>query len=183
MNAKFWPRLFLLALCCLPAVFSSNLFGGAAGAADRFRFVVPGEDASKSATDFSGLSARAAGADGAVQVAPGATDRNYAALIFTSLDGKPLESAHSILLAAVGSADNQGMVWNDSRTSVGNKWGTGPTIVNGIPAELTLPFRVKSVHALDGSGQPQGAVPVRVEGNTSRFIIGPEHHTLWYEID
>ena len=75
------------------------------------------------------------------------------------------------------------MVWNDTRTSVGNKWGSGPTLVNGIPAEVTLPFRVKSVHALDGRGQPQGAVPIRVEGDTSHFTIGPEHRTLWYEIE
>jgi hypothetical protein len=120
---------------------------------------------------------------GGIQLALGATDRNYAALILTSLDGKPLEKARRILLAAVGSAANQGMEWNDARTSVGNKWGTGPTLVNGISAEVTLPFRVKSVQALDGRGQPQGAVPVRIDGNTSRFTIGPEHRTLWYEIE
>ena len=74
------------------------------------------------------------------------------------------------------------MVWNDTRTSVGNKWGTGPTLVNGISAEVTLPFRVKSVRALDGCGLPQGAVPLRVEGNTCHFTIGPEHRTLWYEV-
>jgi hypothetical protein len=52
-----------------------------------------------------------------------------------------------------------------------------------IPAEVTLPFRVKGVQALDGRGQPEAAVPVRVDGNTSRFTIGPEHRTLWYEIN
>jgi hypothetical protein len=120
---------------------------------------------------------------GGVQLALGATEHNYAALIFTSLEGKPLETARRVLLTAVGSAENQGMVWNDTRTSVGNKWGTGPTLVNGITAEVTLPFRVKSVHALDGRGQPQGAVTVRVEGAASHFTIGPEHRTLWYEIE
>jgi hypothetical protein len=119
---------------------------------------------------------------GGIQLALGATDHNYAALILTSLDGRPLEKARRILLAAVGSAENQDMVWNDTRTSVGNNWGTGPTQVNGIPAEVTLPFRIKSVQALDGRGQPQGAVTVHVEGNTSRFTIGPEQRTLWYEI-
>ena len=120
---------------------------------------------------------------GGIQLALGDTDHNYAALIFTSLDGKPLETAQRILLTAVGSAENQGMVWNDARTSVGDKWGTGPTVVNGIQAEVTLPFRVKSIRALDGRGQPQGEVPVGVVGNTSRFTIGPEHRTLWYEIE
>jgi len=120
---------------------------------------------------------------GGVQLALGAIQRNYAALVFTSLGGKPLETASRILLTAVGSAENEGMVWNDTRTSVGNKWGSGPTLVNGIAAEVTLPFRVKKVQALDSRGQPQAAVPVHVEGNTSRFTIGPEHHTLWYEIE
>jgi len=120
---------------------------------------------------------------GGIQLALGATDRNYAALIITSLDGKPLETARRILLAAVGSAENPGMGWNETRTSIGNQWGTGPTLVNGIPAEVTLPFRVKSVHALDGRGQPQAAVPVHAEGDTSRFTIGPEQRTLWYELE
>jgi hypothetical protein len=117
-----------------------------------------------------------------IQLSVGAAEHDYAALVFTSLDGKPLKAGSRMLLTAVGSAENQGMVWNDTRTSVGNKWGTGPTLVNGIAAEVTLPFRVKSVQALDCRGQPQAAVPVRIEVNTSRFSIGPEHHTLWYEI-
>ena len=120
---------------------------------------------------------------GGVQLALGEIEHNYAAIILTSLDGKPLETARRILLTAVGSAENKGMEWNDTRTSVGNNWGTGPTLVNGITAEVTLPFRIKRVQALDGRGQPQGAVPVRVEGDASHFTIGPEHRTLWYEIE
>ena len=119
---------------------------------------------------------------GGIQLSLGPTDHNYAAIVFTSLDGAPLEKAGRILLTAVGSAENKGVVWNDARTSVGNKWGTSPTLVNGIPAEIKLPFRVKQVQALDGRGQPQAAVPVRVDGNASRFTIGAEHRTLWYEI-
>jgi len=38
------------------------------------------------------------------------------------------------------------------------------------------------VRVLDSRGQPQTAVPVRVDGRISRFAIGPEHRTLWYEI-
>lgn len=119
---------------------------------------------------------------GGVQLTLGPADRNYAALVLTSLDGKPLEKARRMLLTAVGSAENQGMVWNDARTSVGNRWGSGPARVNGIPVEVSLPFRVKQVRVLDSRGQPQTAVPVRVDGRISRFAIGPEHRTLWYEI-
>lgn len=119
---------------------------------------------------------------GGIQLSLGPADHNYAAVVFTSLDGATLEKAGRILLTAVGSAENQGMVWNEARTSVGNKWGTGPTLVNGITAEVKLPFRVKQVQALDGRGQPQTAVPIRVDGSASRFTIGAEHRTLWYEI-
>lgn len=119
---------------------------------------------------------------GGVQLAVGSTDHNYAAVVLTSLDGKPLETAKRILLAAVGSAENKDMGWNETRTSVGNRWGTGPTQVNGIPAELTLPFRVGTARALDGRGQPLGQVPVRIEGSSSHLTIGPQHRTLWYEI-
>jgi len=119
---------------------------------------------------------------GGVRAAIGSTERNYAALVITSLDGQPLESAGRILLTVVGSAENRDMVWNTARTSVGRQWGTSPTQVNGIPAEITLPFRVRNVHALDGRGQRQAALPIKVDGNASRFLIGPEHRTLWYEI-
>jgi hypothetical protein len=119
---------------------------------------------------------------GGIQLTLGPSEHNYAALVLTSLDGKPIEKAGHILLAAVGYAENQGMVWNEARTSVGNKWGKGPTLVNGIPANVTLPFRVKSVYALDGRGQPQATVPVQSKGPNSRFTIGPKHRTLWYEI-
>ena len=119
---------------------------------------------------------------GGIQVSVGPSKRNYAAVVLTSLDGRPLEASRRILLAAVGSAENKGMIWNETRTSVGNKWGEGPTEVNGIPAEITLPFSVGSIYALDGRGQRLAALPAKMEGRTSRFTIGPERRTLWYEI-
>jgi len=119
---------------------------------------------------------------GGIEVKFGAAERNYAVMAFTSLDGTPLESARRILLAAVGSAENQGMIWNESRTSIGNRWGSGPALVNGIGAELRLPFRVSGVQALDGAGRRQGAVRIELENNATRFSIGPEYRTLWYEV-
>lgn len=119
---------------------------------------------------------------GGVKISVGTVDRDYAVLVLTSLDGQPLETARRILLTAVGSAENEGMVWNEARKSVGNKWGRGPTQVNGIAAEITLPFRVDSLHALDGRGQRQATVPVQSDGSGSRFSIGPAQQTLWCEI-
>lgn len=72
------------------------------------------------------------------------------------------------------------MVWNDARTSVGNRWGSGPARVNGIPVEgSACRFASSKCGCWDSRGQPQTAVPVRVDGRISRFAIGPEHRTLW----
>jgi hypothetical protein len=120
---------------------------------------------------------------GGAKFTVGPVDRNYAALVITSMDGKPLESAKRMLLLAVGSAQNQGMQWNEARTSVGNKWGAGPTQVNGIPAEVQLPVRVRHVYTLDGRGQRQAEVPIKAVGASTQFSIGPAQKTLWYEIE
>jgi hypothetical protein len=120
---------------------------------------------------------------GGIDLQVGQVDRDYAVLVVTSLDGQPLESSKQWLLAAVGSAQNQGMVWNESRTSVGNQWGTGPAIVNGITAQFEVGQKIRRIQALDGRGQPRGEVPLQTTGGSTRFTIGPAHQTLWYVIE
>lgn len=109
----------------------------------------------------------------------GPADNDYAAIVCTSLDGKPVEQANRLLLAAVGSAENQGMKWNETRTSVGANWGHGPAVVNGIPVDVTFGTPVKAVHALDVRGRRMVAVAV----DKATFHVGPEFRTLWYEIE
>lgn len=119
---------------------------------------------------------------GDVTLALGAVERDYAAVVLTTMDGRPVATSARALLAAVGSAANRGMKWNDTRTSVGRDWGTGPAEVNGIPAELTLPRGPARVYALDGRGQRIGEVPAADGAAATRFQLGPAHRTLWYEI-
>jgi hypothetical protein len=119
---------------------------------------------------------------GGLKLAVGTVDRDYAVIVLTSLDGKPLEATRSALLATVGSAANRGMQWNESRTSVGKDWGTGPAEVNGIAAEITLPHGGAKVFALDGRGQRLGEVAPEDGATASRFKLGPAHRTLWYEL-
>ena len=120
---------------------------------------------------------------GGLRLRVGQVERNYAALVLTSMDGKPLESSRRMLLAAVGSAENRNMRWNAARTSVGNQWGNGPAQVNGIEADVELASRVRRVQPLDGRGHPQGEVVVTATGDSSRFSIGPAQRTLWYQIE
>jgi hypothetical protein len=119
---------------------------------------------------------------GGVELTLGPVERNYATVVLTSLDGKPLESAQRILLAAVGSATNPGMKWNATRTSVGKDWGTGPAEVNGIAATLTLPRARARMFALDGRGNRLAEVPGTSGATSTQFTLGPQHRTLWYEI-
>jgi hypothetical protein len=123
---------------------------------------------------------------GDLRIAVGAVERDYAVVVATSLDGAALGRSRSVLLAAVGSAENVGMRWNATRTSVGKNWGTGPAQVNGVPLEVTLPRGGARVWALDGRGQRQGevaAAPGAGREAGRRFKLGPEYRTLWYEVD
>jgi hypothetical protein len=119
---------------------------------------------------------------GGVKLAVGPVERDYAAIVLTTMDGKPVETTRRALLAAVGSATNRGMKWNEARTSVGRDWGTGPAEVNGITAEITLPRGGAKVFALDGCGQRQGEVVAADGATAARFKLGPADRTLWYEI-
>jgi len=120
---------------------------------------------------------------GGLTLSVGKTERNYAAIILTSLDGQPLESSKRMLLTATGSAENLDMEWNFERTSVSNKWGRGPTQINLIHAKITLEGNVNEVHALDGVGKRLGQIEVTKGDGRASFSIGkPEAPTLWYEV-
>ncbi len=115
----------------------------------------------------------------------GTIEHDYAIVVATSRDGKPLASSRSILIAAVGHAENSGMGWNQERTSVGKQWGTGPTVVTGIPVELLLPasYRERQLFALDGRGEHTRRVPLEKQSDgLLKASLGPQWKTLWYEL-
>ncbi|MCX6892305.1 MAG: hypothetical protein NTX51_12380, partial [Verrucomicrobia bacterium] len=68
MSITFSPGRLAIRLGWWLAVSAPGLPAWSAAAAGRFPFVVPGDDATPSATDFSGLSPKAAGADGFVRI-------------------------------------------------------------------------------------------------------------------
>ena len=111
---------------------------------------------------------------GTISISVGTPENDYAAIVLTSLDGTPLESSPRMLLTAVGSAENTGMRWNTEKNSVGRSWGSGPSVVNGIPFRIHAGARSLVVYALDGQGRRLR----KVEGPN----LGPQHRTLWYEL-
>lgn len=120
---------------------------------------------------------------GGVKLSIGAVERDYAVVVLTSLDGRPLESAHRALLVAVGSAESLDVKWNAARTSVGRDWGRGPTQVNVIPTGLTLSRAGARVFALDGRGQRLAEVQPVASTDGRRFALGAGQASLWYEIE
>jgi hypothetical protein len=115
----------------------------------------------------------------------GPVDRNYATLIATSQDNLPLEKSTSVLLLASSGAENSGMQWNADRTSVSDRWGTGPTTINPVAATINFesdqPEELK-VYALDGTGQRTTPVEFKTTASGIEFEIGAKYKTLWYEI-
>ena len=111
--------------------------------------------------------------------------RGFMAVALTARDGKPTPASRSLLLTAVGRVENQGMAWNPDRSSVGDQWGKGPTVAEGIAAAVTVKSLagMARVHALDGSGTRKALVPSNLQNGSVTFNIGPEHKTLWYEIE
>lgn len=120
---------------------------------------------------------------GGVRLTVGEVERDYGVLVLTSLDGLPVEQAKRLLLVAAGSAENRGMGWNAARTSVGNRWGSGPAQVNGVGVDVVLPGPAVRVFKLDGRGGRTGELAVASSSEATHFSVGPQHHTLWYEIE
>jgi hypothetical protein len=113
-----------------------------------------------------------------------ANSRNFAVLTLNAFDKQPLDLARRMLLAAAGNVENTGMGWNADHTSVGARWGSSPTICEGIAARVALSTGAKSakVYALEGSGARAGEVPATLRAGKLAFDIGHQFKTLWYEI-
>ncbi|WP_337176973.1 carbohydrate binding domain-containing protein [Paludisphaera sp.] len=114
--------------------------------------------------------------------------QGWAAITLTALDGPDFRSPGRVLLTAAGDAGNVGMKWRDAaRTTIGRDWGGGPSLVEGIPAVVTLPVPAARVKAwpLDERGRRRDREPLKVAGDakSAHVRIGPESKTLWYEIE
>ena len=109
---------------------------------------------------------------------------NFASMTLTAMDQEPIALSQKLLLTLVGKVENQGMGWNADRTSVGDQWGQGPTVAEGIPATVTLKTNgPRTVWALDGTGAHTQSVPSVYAHGTLTFTVGPQFKTLWYGVE
>lgn len=109
----------------------------------------------------------------------------FYALTLTSKDGRPTRESRSLLLTVAGKVENAGMGWNADRTSVGNQWGEGPSLAEGIAGKVQVQTKAKSakIFALDGNGSRVREVSGDLHGGHLSFAVGPEYQTVWYEIE
>ncbi len=123
---------------------------------------------------------------GSAKIEVGSVSHNYATIVLTSQDDLPIAKSKSMLLLASSSAENTGMKWNEDRNSIGEDWGTGPTLINPVSATIRMSkdgfSGMPKVYSLDGKGNRTGDVVVRQTGSEIVFEIGGQHQTLWYEV-
>jgi hypothetical protein len=123
---------------------------------------------------------------GGVRLRPGTTQLGFSTLALTLTRGTSLTHGGTALLVAAGRCENTNMVWKDANhNSVGNQWGSAPTLIETIPFTLTLPVaaaRLK-VWALDERGQRRTALAVTGSASNAVLSAGATAATLWYEIE
>ena len=82
---------------------------------------------------------------------------------------------------AAGKAENTNMGWNDEKNSVGTDWGTAPSIVEGIPAKITLiEMEDLKLFALDSAGNRGDEIRIARHKRNQEIHIGAQYKTLWY---
>lgn len=111
-----------------------------------------------------------------------------AALWLSSRDGMPVRESSSMLLTHLTDLQNTGMRFSALDRQVLEAWGDVPHLVRAGAAEISLevtnPAEVR-VFRLDLAGNRISSVPVQVEGNQVRFVIGnsaEEAATFYYEV-
>lgn len=123
-----------------------------------------------------------------VSLAIGKTALDWATVTMTCIDGEGFGRPGRILIAATGDIHNKGAQLRDlggGRVTLSNQWGDEPVMCEGVPAEITLPIaadRVK-LYPLDESGNRREAAPVATKDGKALLKLGPDHRTIWYEIE
>ena len=111
---------------------------------------------------------------------------NFAALVLTSMDTKPIARADKMLLTAGSRVANTGMKWNPEHTRVLDQGGS-PSLIEPVSGTITLRNLegVKSVTAtaLDGSGAPIGKPIEATQTNSGWTLPIGDPVTTWYVIN
>ena len=108
----------------------------------------------------------------------------FGSITLQPVDGQPLMASKRLLLSVMTRYENTGMIWNATRTSLGENWGTAPALVEPLAATFNLQLRPDAqfaVYALDAQGNRAKQVGWGV-GNVSLSLNTGTDATVWYEL-
>jgi len=119
----------------------------------------------------------------ALQNISATVQNEFCCIIVTSLDGKPISVSQSILVVTTARSANNGMTWNENRTSLSN-WGSAPTVIEPVKGNVTLrnlkPAKRVEAVALNGAGSAMPE-PVVVRNVAEDFVVPlGQPVTTWY---
>jgi len=107
------------------------------------------------------------------------TKPEFAAVMLTALDKRPLNKSRKILITACGRCENTDMKFSEDRRTVGRNWGGPPVQVEAV--EGTLPLTAKwTCQALGTDGLPRHRVPISYKNKLGVLKLEPKYQTMWY---
>ena len=115
------------------------------------------------------------------------TQKDWCTASVILLDGESfqnLSEGGSGLIVTTGNTENTNMGWTSpEKISVGNQWGTTPTLVENISGFVMFevpPSQLK-VWSLDENGNRLQALPVATHELGAKVTLGGKFGSLWYE--
>ena len=121
---------------------------------------------------------------GALRISDVGSPNGWASLSLVALDKAPINRSKSLLLTAMNRAENRDMGWNETRTSVGDKWGEGPTQIAVPTANIAIKTKAKRarVFQLTPTGARGKIQSSSLKDGVLSFDIGPSDETVWWQI-
>ncbi len=110
-------------------------------------------------------------------------ENEFCSIVLTSLDDAPISEAKKLLLVTTARVANQGMKWNDPRTTLLD-WGAEPTVIEPVQGQITIrnlrAFQQAKVLPLTSGARPMGQ-PLNVDATATalRLPLG-QPATCWY---
>jgi hypothetical protein len=107
----------------------------------------------------------------------------FCAVSLTALDGAPLSASKKILLVAAARCANTGMQWNADRSSISDRWGGPPLLIEPVEGQIQLRHATSlELLPLDGAGQPQAGKESWLAAHDGTCTIGlaKADATVWY---
>lgn len=124
---------------------------------------------------------------GKLKLKIGKTRLDWATVSMVAVDGPRFDAPGRVLIAATGWVQNTDArieQLGGDRVTLRDRWGSAPVLCEGIQGEVVLPLPADRVelYPLDESGNRRPAVRCSQRDGQAVLPLGPEHKTVWYEV-